>query len=237
MTSDVFGEALIDFQNDNYSEDIITYSSLGEKDILPLVYLFRDYDVMPLIEQKALDLCSGSVLDVGCGSGSHSLYLQNKGVEVTGLDKSEGAVITARLRGVQHIIHSNIYDYSGIKFDTILLLMNGIGIAGRLNELDHLLNHLKRLLHPGGQVLLDSSDIIYMFETDDDGGYWIPNNGKYYGEVEFTMSYKGLKSAAFNWLYIDYNRLKQLAERQNLNCELVCEGTNYDYLARLTIQP
>lgn len=229
--------ALIDFQKGNYSEDITTYSSLEEKDIIPLPYLFRDYDAMPLIEQKALDLCRGTVLDVGCGSGSHSLYLQNKGVDVTGLDESEGAVFTAKSRGVKNVVHSNIYDYSGTNFDTILLLMNGIGIAGQLNGLPFLLNHLEGLLNPGGQILVDSSDIIYMFEADDDGGYWIPDNGKYYGEVEFTMEYKGLKSVPFNWLYIDYNRLKQVAEQENLSCELVCEGTHYDYLARLGTQP
>ncbi|MEP0132413.1 MAG: class I SAM-dependent methyltransferase [Eudoraea sp.] len=237
MTRDIFGMALIDFLNGNYSEDITTYSSLDEKDVLPLPYLFRDYDEMPLIEQKALDLCRGTVLDVGCGSGSHSLYLQSKGVEVFGLDESEGAIFTAKSRGVYNVMHSNIYDYSGMKFDTILLLMNGIGIAGQLKEAHRLLNHLKGLLNPGGQILVDSSDIIYMFEVDGDGGYWIPNNGKYYGEVQFTMEYKGLKSAPFNWLYLDYNRLKQLAVQQNLSCELVCKGTHYDYLARLRTQP
>ncbi|MGB5386489.1 MAG: methyltransferase domain-containing protein [Eudoraea sp.] len=237
MSRDIFGMALIDFQKGNYSEDIITFSSLDEKDILPLPYLFRDYDAMPLIEQKALDLCRGTVLDVGCGSGSHSLYLQNKGVEVIGLDESEGAVCTSKLRGVKNVIHSNIYDYSGMKFDTILLLMNGVGIAGRLNGLPRLLNHLEGLLNPGGQILLDSSDIIYMFQVDDDGGYRIPNHGKYYGEIEFTMEYKGLKSAPFNWLYLDYNSLKQIAEQQNLSCELICEGIHYDYLAMLRTQP
>lgn len=236
MTRDIFGMALIDFQNGNYSEDITTYSSLDEKDIISLPYLFRDYDAMPLIEQKALDLCQGTVLDVGCGAGSHSLYLQNRGVAVTGLDESEGAVFTSKTRGVNNIIHSNIYDYSGMKFDTLLLLMNGTGIAGQLNEVPRLLSHLEGLLTPGGQILIDSSDIIYMFE-DEDGDYWIPNNGKYYGEVEFTMEYKGLKSDPFDWLYLDYNRLKRLAEQQNLSCELVYEGTHYDYLARLSAKP
>ena len=236
MSRDIFGKALIDFQNGSYSEDILTYSSLGEKDVLPLPYLFRDYDAMPIIEQKALDLCRGKVLDVGCGSGSHSLHLQKKGFEVTGLDASEGAVAVAKLRGVRDVIHSNIFDYSGMKFDTILLLMNGIGIAGTLNEADRLMTQLESMLHRGGQILLDSSDIIYMFELDDDGGYWIPNNGKYYGEVEFRMMYKGLKSDPFNWLYLDYNSLKQLAEQHKFSCEMICEGPHYDYLARLKVQ-
>ena len=236
MSRDVIGKALIDFQNGDYSEDIITYSSLGEKDVLPLPYLFRDYDAMPIIEQKALDLCRGKVLDVGCGSGSHSLHLQKIGFDVTGLDTSEGAVATAKLRGVSDVIHSNVFDYSGMKFDTILLLMNGIGISGQFSEVGLLMTKLKTLLNPGGQLLLDSSDIIYMFELDDDGGYWVPNNGKYYGEVEFTMEYKELKSAPFHWLYLDYNNLKALAEQYNFSCDLVCEGPHYDYLAMLRVK-
>jgi SAM-dependent methyltransferase len=237
MSRDIIGRALIDFHNGNYSEDIVTYSSLGDKDTIPLPYLFRNYNAMPIIEQKALDLCRGTVLDAGCGAGSHSLYLQSKGLNVTALDNSEGAVITSKSRGVNNAIHSDIYDYSGTKFDTILLLMNGIGLAGQLNELYRLLMHLKELLKPGGQILLDSSDIIYMFDEDEDGGYWVPDNGKYYGEVEFTLAYKGLKSDMFYWLYLDYNSLERVAGQQNISCELVCEGTHYDYLARLCAQP
>lgn len=191
---------------------------------------------MPSLEQKALDLCKGNTLDVGCGAGSHSLYLQEMGMEVTALDKSKGAVVTAKSRGVKNVIHSDICDYSGTKFDTILLLMNGIGLAERMDKLYRFLIHLKELLNPKGQILLDSSDIIYMFEEDADGGFWVPNTGNYYGEVEFTMEYKGLKSDPFNWLYLDFKRLEKVAEQLNLSCELVCEGPHYDYLARLSYQ-
>ena len=71
--SDIFGNALLDYQNGHYTEDIITFSSLDEKDVIPLPYLFRDFDTMPLLEQKALELCNGEILDIGCGAGSHSL--------------------------------------------------------------------------------------------------------------------------------------------------------------------
>ncbi|MGB5818276.1 MAG: class I SAM-dependent methyltransferase [Saonia sp.] len=233
---DVFGKAVLDYQWGNYTEDILTFSSLDEKDIIPLPYLFRDFDNMPLLEQKALDLCKGKVLDIGCGAGSHSLYLQGKGLSVTALDSSKGAIETCGLRGIKNSIHTDIYSFKGPKFDTLLLLMNGIGLAGRLNQLGKFLEHLKLLLKPNGHILLDSSDIIYMFQEDDDGGHWIPDTDTYYGEVEFTMTYKNIKSKPFPWLYLDYNSLERAAFYHNLNCKLVSQGEHYDYLAKLSLK-
>jgi len=232
--ADVFGMALMDYHQGNYTEDIITHSSLDEEDTIPLPYLFRDYREMPPLEKKALALAKGKVLDIGCGAGSHSLYLQKKGLEVTALDYSNGAITVCEERGVKSTVNSAILDYADERFDTLLLLMNGIGLTGKLNHLDKFLQHLASLLLPNGQILLDSSDIIYMFDQDEDGGYWIPNTGQYYGEVEFTMTYKGHKSDSFTWLYLDYNTLSNACLSNNLNCELVSSGKHYDYLARIT---
>lgn len=237
VTKDVLGKALNDYQNGSYSEDIITFSSLDEEDSIPIPYLFRNYSKMPPLEQKALQLCKGSVLDIGCGAGSHSLYLQQKGFTVTALDNSLGTIEICKARGVKNSVHSDILSYNGTKFDTLLLLMNGIGLAGKLNNLNTFFNHLKSLLTPKGQILIDSSDIIYMFEEDEDGGYWIPDSEKYYGEVEFVMQYKAEKSDPFSWLYVDYNTLQRAALANGLSCELLQEGEHYDYLARLTQLP
>lgn len=235
---DIFGQALLDYHKGNYTQDIITYSSLDEEDTIPLPYLFRTFEKMPPLEQKALELCKGHVLDIGCGAGSHSLYLQENGCKVTGLDSSKGAIKTSKLRGVEETILASILDYKKQKFDTLLLLMNGIGIAGKLTLLKGFLTHLKSLLKPNGQILLDSSDIIYMFDEDDDGpdSYrdWIPDSVTYYGEVIFTMQYHEQKSNPFSWLYLDFNTLQTAALDNELSCELVSEGEHYDYLAKLT---
>ena len=230
---DIFGIALQDYQQGNYSEDITTCSSLDEEDSIPLPYLFRTFDEMPELEQKALSLCQGSVLDIGSGAGSHSLYLQEKGFKVTALDSSKGAIDTCIQRGIERTVHSSILDFDQARFNTLLMLMNGIGIVGELQQLHKYLLHLKTLLKPGGQILMDSSDIIYMFEQDEDGGIWVPDAGHYYGQVEFTTSYKGEKSEPFSWLYVDYRTLSNACVAAGLQCELVQEGEHFDYLARL----
>jgi len=71
---DLFGQAILDYQTNHSPEDLYTETSISELDVMPIDYLFRKYDDMPILEQKALDLSKGKILDVGCGAGSHSLY-------------------------------------------------------------------------------------------------------------------------------------------------------------------
>lgn len=233
---DLFGKAMLDFQTNNSPEDIITETSISEEDEMSVKYLFRSYKEMPKLEQKALQLAFGKTLDVGCGAGSHSLSLQNdRNLDVISIDISEKAIETCKLRGIQNSKVQDILDFEGEKFDTILLLMNGTGIFGKLSNCNKYLSKLKSLLNEGGQILIDSSDIIYMFDEDEDGGKWIPSDNDYYGELVFNISYKGEKEEPFDWLYLDYNTLQNAAIANDLKCELILEGEHYDYLARLSI--
>ena len=202
---------------------------------MSVAYLFRAHDEMPRLEQKALQLAKGRVLDVGCGAGSHALYLQERGFDVTAIDISANAIKACELRGLKKAKVLDIMQLEGEKFDTILLLMNGAGMCGRLKNLLIFLQKLKSLLTDTGQILVDSSDIIYMFDEDEDGGKWIPTDVAYYGEVVFDITYKGEKENAFDWMYIDYNTLQNAAVANGLQCELILEGEHFDYLAKLTL--
>lgn len=234
MTEDIYGKALLDFQNNNYSEDITTYSSITEDDVLPIPYLFRPFEEMPVIEQTALTNCKGKILDIGAGAGSHSLYLQKKQQNITALDISKGAIEVCSLRGIQNIKTQDIWTIKDEKYDTLLALMNGTGICGKLERLGPFLLHLKSLLNKNGQVLIDSSDIIYMFE-DENGEHWIDSDQAYYGEVTFQMGYKNEKTTIFDWLYVDFNTLQRCANYNGFHCELLEEGEHFDYLAKLTL--
>ncbi|WP_445711012.1 class I SAM-dependent methyltransferase [Flavobacterium sp.] len=233
---DLFGKAILDYQTNNNPENLITETTISDADEMSVAYLFREYNEMPKLEKKALQLAKGKVLDVGCGAGSHSLYLQNKkNTEVTSIDISTNAISACKLRGLKNVAVENILNYSSEnKFDTILLLMNGTGIFEKLNKISEYLKKLKSLLNNKGQILIDSSDIIYMFDQDDEGAYEIPANG-YYGELQFDISYKGEKETSFDWLYLDYNTLQNAAHANGLQCELILEGEHYNYLAKLSL--
>lgn len=230
---DLFGKAILDYQTHNEPQNLITETNISETDEMSVAYLFRSFNEMPKIEQKALQLSKGKILDVGCGAGSHSLYLQEKRFDVTSIDISVNAIKACQLRGLNNARVQNLLDIHNEKFDTILLLMNGTGIFGTLSQTSLYLQKLKSLLNPNGQILIDSSDIIYMFDEEEDGSKWIPADG-YYGELTFTVSYKNQTEEPFPWLYLDYNTLQNAAHANGLNCKLIIEGEHFDYLAKLS---
>lgn len=232
-SEDIFGIAISEYYHHKDETDIMVHSPEFDDDIIPVHYLFREYNEMPLLEKTALDNCKGRVLDVGCGAGSHALYLQQKKkLEVTAIDISPGAIEIAKLRGVEDARTLDFFELKDEKFDTILFLMNGTGIIGKLEKLDHFFEHCKTLLSLKGKILIDSSDLRYLFDEDEDGGIWIDNE-KYYGEMEYSLSYKGSVSKPFDWLYIDFNLLNLAAAKKGFTCKLLKEGEHFDYLAEL----
>ena len=237
QSPDIFGIAFRDYQDGNTNEHInVRINISDEDDELPVSYFFRSFSQMPLWEQKSLQACKGKVLDVGAGAGSHSLYLQNRGLEVTAVDISEGAVECMKQRGIKNAIAQDFFQLSGEQYDTILFLMNGTGMAQNLSKLKDLLMHAKSLLSPRGLIYLESTDILYMFEDDEDGSVMINLAGKYYGEIDYHLSYKQYAAEPFPWLFVDYDNLSNVAELCGLQCEKFFEGETDNYVARLSFK-
>jgi len=226
--ADVLGEALWDYFHTHPKAKLWIHNKYGPKEDMPVRTYFRDEEEMPALELTAIGACRGTVLDVGAGAGSHALLLQQKGIDVTAMDISPKAAEIMELRGVKQVVYADIYNYTEKQFDTIFLLMNGIGLAGNIAGLRMFLQHAKKLLRPGGQLLLDSSDIAYLYEGS------IPA-GKYYGEIDYEYRYRGLRSGWFTWLYIDKITLASVAEAEGWHVTLLFEDEFDQYLAQLTI--
>lgn len=231
--NDPMGAAIRDYQNKGKASRLRVLSSMFDEDEMPVAHLFRTFNQMPRLEQKALSMAKGRVLDIGAGAGCHALALQERGLEVKAIDISPLSCEVMKERGVKDAECVNLFNpqLQG-KYDTLLLLMNGTGIAGKLNRLPMLLNRLKELLAEGGQILIDSSDLKYIYENED-GSMDIDLNAPYYGEVDYQMQYKNIKGEPFDWLYTDPMLLASISKQCGLNCEIVEEGENYDFLARL----
>ena len=232
---DPMGRAISDYYHTRKAGKLRVLSSMFYEDEIPVATLFRNFADMPIQEQKAIELCRGNVLDVGAGSGCHSVILKERGLAPVAIDISELSVEVMKERGLD-ARNINFFDETFTeKFDTILLAMNGIGIVGKIDRLPLFFRSIKRLLAPGGQVLLDSSDISYVF-MDDDGGMDIDLAAGYYGEIDYKMRYKNITGTPFDWLYIDFDTLSMYAEEHGFICEKCIDGEHYDYLARLTLK-
>lgn len=226
---DVFGNALKDQFANGTAETLWLNNSYDEPEEMPVDIFFRTEEEMPDIELEAMDMCEGRVLDVGGGAGSHALILQERGFDIVALDISAAAVKIMKTRGLTHAVEGDIFTYSGEKFDTLLFLMNGIGLTGTIEGFKTFLTQAKSLLNEGGQLLFDSSDITYLYEGTEKPA------DKYYGEVSYQYEYKGEKGTWFDWLYIDPFLLKTIAREAGWECHLLFDDGQDQYLAEMRV--
>lgn len=226
---DILGRAISEYFYGGKDYKLWVHDNHGPKVEMIVPIYFRSPDAMPDLEVMAIDLCKGKTLDIGAGAGSHSLLLQDKGVDVTAIDISEGAVEVMQERGVEKAFVQDVFEMKNQKFDTLLLLMNGIGLVQTIEGLKCFLQHAITMLNKGGQLLFDSSDVAYLY---DDG---IPNLPHYYGEVKCCYEYRRQKSEWFSWLYIDEQTLRKVALEEGFDTEVLFVDESDQYLARLTL--
>ncbi len=228
------GYALMEYFKHQVEKPLMVRTSWTDFEEYQLSYFFRSMEIMPEIEIEALQLAHGKILDVGAGTGNHSLVLTSMGHDVKPIDISPYAVEIMKGRGINNAEDTDFFKLKDEKFDTLLFLMNGIGLVEKLDKFQPFFEHCKSLLNPGGQILCDSSDLIYLFEQED-GSFLINLNRDYYGEVEFFVEYDGQKADPFPWLFVDFENLKHHAQKNGFIAEIAMNGEHYDYLARLVL--
>ena len=191
---------------------------------MSLEVYFREEENLGGLESFALSLCSGRVLDVGAGAGALSLILQSRGIEVESLEISKICCEIMKSKGVDKVINHDFFSVDIDKqYETILMMMNGIGICGTLDFLPKLFARFNSLLMPGGQVLVDSSAVKYLYQ---DG---IPES-HYFREID----YQGKKGLWFKWLYVDIETMMLQSEIYGYQMQVLSEDSSGHYLARLT---
>jgi len=234
--ADPLGSAILDFLSDKNSTNILVESNLTEDEEIPIPYLFRTKEELPEKEVFALSKAHGRILDVGAGSGAHSLVLQQAEHNVVAIDISKKCCEAMKLQGIKQVVCKDFFEYQDDeKFDTILLLMNGFGIAGTLDNLEKLLLQCKSLLKPKGIIIGESADILYLFE-DEDGSCSIDLNSNYYGEINYRMSYKNEVGNWFPWLYISADLLVDTADKIGFEEIEINIGTEDDFIICLQLK-
>lgn len=229
MSHDPYGEALLAAHHQSPNrKPLYLHTSYGDTDEMPVDVFFRTEEDFSELEHIALALCDGHVLDVGAGAGAHALYLQTKKFTVTGLEISARAASVMQQRGVHDILQADFFTHQNAKYDTLLFLMNGIGIAGTLTGFRSLLQHSKTLLSNRGQLIFDTSDISYLY-TD----YEIEKPVNYFGEIIYQYEYELHKGPEFPWLYLDQKTLVSIANEEGWVLQILFEDDQDQYLVRM----
>ena len=228
------GLALLAYFKGQASAEVKVHRDDGVENLIPAKHFFRTPDEFTTIETAALEHCRGSVLDIGAGSGIHSLVLQSGGMQVTALDISSEAVSIMKERGVLVALRADIFSYVGGPFDTLLMLGHGIGIAGDIDGLDKFLVNAHNLISRNGQILLDSMDVSKSTDTMNIA-YHEANrkSGRYIGETRFRMEFQGIKGPVCKWLHIDPKTLARHATKAGWSCQVLLELEDGEYLACL----
>lgn len=236
IDKDSYGKGLLAYWNGKHKAKFTVYSDLADTEKWDISTFFRKYEEMPQAERIALSRCKGKILDVGAGAGSHALWLQENNFQVEAIDISEGAVEVMNARGIGNVQLKDFFAMNGEKYDTLLLMMNGAGIVQRIERFPEFFSKAKDLLNAGGKIIMDSSNIIYMF-MEEDGSALIDLNAGYYGEMEYRMDFESTKGSYFDWIFIDFDTLAELAAQSGFLCEKIYEDEHYLYLAELTLKP
>lgn len=229
MNKDLYGRFLFDFYYSKLKSDVLLHNNYGEVEELPVDSFFRTEKNMPDVEIFALNLCKGKVLDIGAGTGVHSLLLQRNGFDVTAIELSEKACSIISVQGVEKVICGDVTQHKEGKYDTLLLLMNGIGFCGYISDLKLFLEQAKEMIEPEGQILFDSSDVAYLYEENE------PDSDSYYGEIDYQYEYNGEKGEWFSWLYLDQKRMQEIALECGWHLQIIYEDEDNQYLGRLTL--
>lgn len=225
------GLGIRDYFESGEAPAVKVWTKDGSSTPYPPEIFFRDYDDFGIFDELACHHAKGRVLDVGAGAGAITIELEGLGFQVTAIEISPEAVDVMKKLGVEDARCGDFFDLKGEKWDTIMLVMNGIGFAGNLKGLERFLEHAKTLLASGGQIIFDSSDLAL---ADLDASDFTGEESVYEGEVWYQLEYKGIKGEPYYWLYIDQRTMAEYAHRAGFNFELLEEAEDGYYFARLT---
>lgn len=223
------GLAIRDYHQGDTDAEIKVHTADGDVTIYPVSIYFRKPGQLSDGDEFAISLCRGRILDVGAGAGNISLVLQQLGHEVTALDIAPHVIEVMRERGVLDTRQGDIYEFSDEQYDTLLLLMNGIGFVGNLDGLDRFFQHAHKLLKPDGQIIFDSSDLFY---AEIDEGLQVPGY-QYHGEIWYQLEYKQFRGKPYPWLYLDPDTMRMHAQEAGWEAQVLFEGVEGYYVARL----
>ena len=209
-------------------DDYINYGSKAG------VY-FNEYEEWSDIARQAIDKAKGKILDIGCGAGRHSLYLQEKGFDVIGIDNSPGAIEVCKLRGLENALVRQIDEidkFEANSFDTILLFGNNFGLLGDEEKARLLLQKMHKITTPNAQIIARSLN-PYTTEEEVHLRYHESNRkrGKFPGQIRIRVRYHEFVGEWFDYLLVSQGEMKEIINDSDWQTTEFINSEEEDYFA------
>jgi 2-polyprenyl-3-methyl-5-hydroxy-6-metoxy-1,4-benzoquinol methylase len=226
------GIMLLDYFKGDQTAECTVLSNVEEDSTLKGSLFFRNEGISEL-ETIAINHCEGKILEIGAGVGIHSLELQNAGYDITAVEISQHCSEIMKTQGIKNIINTDFFSYEfEQKFDTILLLMNGIGFVEDFKGLERFFLIANKILETNGKLIFDTTDISYATENQKSKAS-IKKISEYFGIVWYSLLYKNWVGKPYKWLYLDYTMLKKIALKNGFKTRILHENDS-QYLVECT---
>ena len=232
------GAALLAYHNGRHDAFLRIDSDVFDSEDVAVRHYYRpDKDRLEDLDRRALERCKGAVLDAGAGAGRHTLDLQCRGLEVTAIDVAKDAVQVMLDRGISDVRQGDIFTSDLGSYDTILILMNGIGMAGRHEGLEKLFNRLRQLLKPGGRVVFDAAGLdAEISRLDAENLSDMAIGRPHLGEVYFRLTFDDLEGSWYPWLFPTSTQVADAAHDAGFDFTVMGRGARGAFLAEVKRQ-
>ena len=195
---------------------------------------FAEYNDWPEFEKTAMKYVKGRVLDIGCGAGRHSLYLQEKGLDVLGLDNSPLAVKVCKERGLKNVKIMSIDEISQLKpnlFNTIIMMGNNFGLLGDFNKAKILLKKFHEITSSQAIIIASSND---PYKTDNPFHleYQELNRkkGRMSGQIRIRLRFLKFIGDWFDYLLVSKKVMKEILNGTGWEVKEFIDSENSFYI-------
>lgn len=231
---DAHGNAMIDYLNGKGAFEIVERDD-GFITITnaPAVYFSKFMD-WPSHEKRGMRFARGKVLDIGCGAGRHAIYLQERGLDVLGIDTSPLAIKVCKLRGLKKAKRFSIDQISQKlgRFDTLLMLGNNFGLFENFNKARWLLKRFHKITSREARIIVESSD-PYQTDEPDHLEYHRYNRkrGRMSGQIRLRVRYKKHVTPWFDYLLVSKDEMREILKGTGWQVKRFFDSKSPWYLA------
>jgi len=197
---------------------------------------FLEYEDWDPIDRKSMEYVKGRVLDIGCGAGRHSLYLQKMGLSVLGIDSSPLAIEVCKLRGLKQarVMPIEELNFKPNSFDTVIMLGSNFGLFGSFEKAKRILKKLHKMTSENGLIIASTRD-TYKTDIADHLEYHKRNKekGRMPGQLKVRIRFRKCVGKWFDYLIVSKKEMEEILKGTGWKIKEFIDSDDSAYIAAI----